>query len=150
MTLEDISDGDDALLCVTNLSACCRSPNARGNWFFPNKTRVPSAGVHWDFHRTRDQMVVPLQRRRGGVNGIYRCEIPDSINVTQSIYIGVYTAGTGECRTLLFCLTLLCMQCLHVLQRNEIHVAPLSIVSKLDRLALPGKLVKNNICVLIS
>ena len=96
MTLEDISDGDDALLCVTNLSACCRSPNARGNWFFPNKTRVPSAGVHWDFHRTRDQMVVPLHRRRGGVIGIYRCEIPDSMNVIHSIYIGVYTANTGE------------------------------------------------------
>ena len=97
MTLEDISDGDDALLCKTNLSACCRSPNARGNWFFPNETRVPSSG-NWNnaFHRTRGEMVVPLHRRRGGVDGIYRCEIPDSMEVTQTIYIGVYTASIGE------------------------------------------------------
>ena len=144
MTLEDIGEHNkDALLCTTELTACCNQPHTAGNWFFPNRTRVPNSGRQWDFHRTRDSMVVHMHRRRGGVNGIYRCEIPDSINVTQSIYIGVYTAGTGECCTLLFCLTLLCMQCLHVLQRNEIHVAPLSIVNK----ALPGKLVKNNVLI---
>ena len=37
-----------------------------------------------------------MNRRRGGVDGIYRCEIPDSRNDTQTIYIGVYTAGSGE------------------------------------------------------
>ena len=31
-----------------------------------------------------------------GEDGIYRCEIPDAINVTQTIYIGVYSASTGE------------------------------------------------------
>ena len=97
MTLEDIDEGDDALFCVTDLHKCCRPPyseNAIGNWFFPNGTRVPSTGNQWDFHRTRGHMVVLLQRRRGGVEGIYRCEIPDAMNVTRTIYIGVYsTAG---------------------------------------------------------
>ena len=100
--LEDIGDGDDALLCMTNLTACCRHSDAgemepaMGNWFFPNETRVPSSGNNWDFHRTRDQMVVRLNRRRGGVEGIYRCKIPDAMNVNQTIYIGVYSASTGE------------------------------------------------------
>ena len=102
MTLEDIGVEDDtALLCVTNLTACCQplytgTGSALGNWYFPNKTRVPSTGAQWDFHRTRDEMVVVLHRTRGGVDGIYRCEITDSMNVTQTIYIGVYSAGTGE------------------------------------------------------
>ena len=101
MTLEDIGTGDDALLCRTNLTACCKPPDtgtgsAIGNWFFPNGTRVLSAGAQWDFYRTRGQMVVALQRTRGGEEGIYSCEIPDSGNVTQTIYIGVYTAGSGE------------------------------------------------------
>ena len=97
MTLEDIGEGDEALLCITNLTACCRpTGGAIGNWFFPNGTRVPGAGVQWDFHRTRGQMVVLLHRRRGGVEGIYRCEIPDTMNVNQIIYIGVYSANTGE------------------------------------------------------
>ena len=99
MTLEDIGEGDDALLCHTDQPACCRRPHtesAIGNWFFPNKTRVPSSGNQWDFHRTRGQMVVTLQRRRGGDNGVYRCEIPDERNAVQTVYIGVYTEDTGE------------------------------------------------------
>ena len=102
VALEDIGEGDDnALLCVTNLSACCRHPyigkgSPSGNWFFPNETRIPGDSSQWDFYRTRGEMVVHMQRRRGGVEGVYRCEIPDSTSVTHTIYIGVYTAGTGE------------------------------------------------------
>ena len=104
VTLEDIGEENDtALLCMTNFTACCRAPytdengSAIGNWFFPNGTVVPSSGTHEDFYRTRGRMMVALNRRRGGVDGIYSCEIPDSTNVTQTIYIGVYTGGIGEC-----------------------------------------------------
>ena len=107
VSLEDIGEGDNALLCLTDKPACCRLPytngtgqNAIGNWFFPNGTRVPSSGVQWDIHRTRGNMRVPLHRRKGGVTGIYSCVIPDATNVTQTIYIGVYTASTGECMTM--------------------------------------------------
>jgi len=102
--LEDIGEGDDALLCKTDLTTCCHQENASafgnwsvlGNWFFPNGTRVPSSEDQWDFHRTRGQMVVRLNRRRGGVEAIYRCEIPVTINITQTAYIGVYSTSTGE------------------------------------------------------
>ena len=105
MALEDIGEWSNALLCVTDLTACCRLPYTGemelvlGNWFFPNGTRVPSAFVNntrWDFYRVRDQMIVLMNRRRGGMNGIYRCEILDAMNFTQAVYIGVYTANTGE------------------------------------------------------
>ena len=100
--LEDIGEGGDALLCITKLTACCRSSDtggirsALGNWFFPNGTRVLSSGNQWDFYRTIGQMMVHLNRRRGGAEGIYHCQIPDTMNVTQTIYIGVYSASTGE------------------------------------------------------
>ena len=101
MTLEEIGEWDDALLCVTDLTACCRPPYtvfALGNWFFPNGTRVASGGAQWDFNRARGgQGLVYLNRRRGGVNGIYHCVVPDAMNVTRTIYIGVYTADAGEC-----------------------------------------------------
>ena len=108
VTLEDIGEWGDALFCVTDQPACCRSPYigvnvpATGNWYFPNGTRVVSSGFQWDFHRTRGQSVVLLHRRRGGVIGIYSCVIPDAMNVTQTIYIGVYTASAGmyKCRLL--------------------------------------------------
>ena len=100
--LEDIGDGDNALLCKTNQIPCCRPPHsgemgpALGNWFFPNGTRVLSSGNNWHFYRTRSQMVILLHHRRGGVEGIYRCEIPDTFGFTQTIYIKVYSASTGE------------------------------------------------------
>ena len=99
MTLEEIGEGGDALFCMTDLTACCRPPYSNtsiGNWFFPNGTRVPSSGTQWDFYKTTGQSVVRLHRRRGGVNGIYHCMIPDAMNVVQTIYIGVYSANTGE------------------------------------------------------
>ena len=105
VTLEDIGEGDDALLCLTDLTACCQPPytgigyceaHVLGDWYFPNGGRVPSSGNQWDFHRTSGWMVKTLHRRRDGVDGIYHCVIPDTTGVTQNIYIGVYSANTGE------------------------------------------------------
>ena len=87
VTLEDIGEGGLGLYCI----AVCYGSGIR-NWFFPNGTRVPSEVVGWDFYH----MYSSIYRRRGGVNGIYHCVIPDAMNVTQTIYIGVYTASTGE------------------------------------------------------
>ena len=96
-----MGEDDTALLCATNFTACCRAPYTGengfglGSWFFPNGTEVPSSGLQWDFYRGRGQMVVRMHRRRGGVAGIFRCEIPDSTNVTQTIYIGLHTTNTS-------------------------------------------------------
>ena len=99
MNLEEIGEEDDALFCIANSTACCRGGDGfiSGNWFLPNETRVVSDYELWDFYRERKKMMVLLHRRRGGKDGIYRCEIPDSMNVTQTMYIGVYSASTGEC-----------------------------------------------------
>jgi len=103
VTLEDIGEDNDALLCTTDLTACCRPPYTGemgpdiGNWFFPNGTRVPNgddnitSALLWDFYRTSSHSMILLNRRRGGVNGIYRCEIPDALGVTQTIYIETTT-----------------------------------------------------------
>ena len=100
VALEDIGEGSNALLCVTNLTACCVIGNGSpsGNWFFPNETRVLGGTQQWDFYRTRGHMVVRMHRRTGGVEGIYSCEIPDSMNVNRTLYIGVYTASRGKPR----------------------------------------------------
>ena len=99
--MEDIGEGDDALLCITNNTACCGRAEVPGgdilgDWYYPNGTGVPSMLDEWDFYRNRRQSVVRMNRRRGGVDGIYRCEIPDAAGINQTLYIGVYTASTGE------------------------------------------------------
>ena len=100
MTLEEIGEGNDTLLCLTNYTR--QSPytgdmgNAIGNWYFPNGSRVLSSQSQSSFYRTRSQMAIRMNHRRDGVEGIYHCEIRDAMNVTQTIYIGVYSASTGE------------------------------------------------------
>ena len=96
VNLMDIGIEDEALLCKTNLNVCCNDPYNLGHWFYPNGTRVRVLKMNWDFYRGRGSMVVRINRRRGGVDGIYRCEIPDATNVPQTIYIGVYNTSTGE------------------------------------------------------
>ena len=111
VTLEDIGEHDDALLCITDNTACCgrtQSPGAvvLGNWYYPNGTGVANSIVAardiqwefivWDFYRNRGPSVVRMNRRRGGVNGIYGCVIPDTAGVDQYMYIGIYTASSGE------------------------------------------------------
>ena len=112
VNLEDIGESDDAaLLCMTDKTACCRPPytgrntSVIGNWFFPDGTTVfnesinSTSNLQLDFYGTRGQMVVLLHRWTGGVTGIYRCEIPNKMNVTQKLYVRVYTNNTGECMT---------------------------------------------------
>ena len=118
MTLEEIGEGDDnALLCITNYTH--QSPytgnkgNAIGNWYFPNGSRVLGSERQSSFYRTRSQMAIHMHRRRGGVEGIYHCEIRDAMNVTQTIYIGVYSASTGEW-SILFQSYMLCVVCEYI------------------------------------
>ena len=105
VTLEDIGEQNASLLCMTNLTACCQHPysenwSASGNWFFPNKSRVLNENPNSTIYRTRSRSKrvakIQMHRRRGGVEGIYRCEIPDSMNALQTIYIGVYNTSTGK------------------------------------------------------
>ena len=72
--LEDIGEGDNALLCINELTACCQPPYAdgigavMGNWYFPNGTRVPSAGsMHVGFlQNQRSQCGTSAQKERWG------------------------------------------------------------------------------------
>ena len=98
--LDNIGESRESLLCLTDLPACCRSDytggrGPLGHWFFPNGTMVPNFGEQWDFYRTRGQMVVLMHRRRGGVTGIYHCDIPDQNGHPCRLYVGVYMTNTG-------------------------------------------------------
>ena len=105
--LDNIGEFHESLLCLTDLLYCCRSPYfyyALGDWFYPNETVVPNRiineqGLQWEFFRTRGQMVVLMHRRRGGVTGIYRCDIPGLFHHPYEdpvrLYVGVYAANTG-------------------------------------------------------
>ena len=90
----NIGEGqNDSLHCVTDNSDCCS--NGEGNWY--NATGEVEQGSDGDssLYVTRGDGVVYLNRRRGGRSGMWRCDIPDSNGVQQSIYIYLGTHITG-------------------------------------------------------
>ena len=106
VTLDNIGINGSALRCVTDNTQCCsifqtQGASGVGQWYFPNGTAVPNPGMtvppaDLALYRTRDDRVVLLHHNFGGVNGIYRCEVPDGSGVTQNLYIGIFTANLGE------------------------------------------------------
>ena len=96
-----ITDGG-ALECHTDDTTCCRGrdnpPNGigRGEWYYPDGTVVPPPDGDTRFYRTRDHMVIRLNR---GVvrqpTGVYRCEIPGAGGVYISRYIAIINSGSN-------------------------------------------------------
>ena len=102
-----ITDGG-ALECHTDDTTCCRGidnpPNGtgRGEWYYPYGTVVPPPNGGAGFYRTRDHMVIRLNRAAltTGPLGTYRCELPGAIGVTSIRYV---TLKEGE-DTIILCM----------------------------------------------
>ena len=87
-------DHDDSLHCVTDNSECCN--NGQGHWY--DWTGAPvhnGSDGNRDLYVTRGDGVVYLNRRTGGSSGMWRCDIPDSNGVLQSIFIYTGTTASG-------------------------------------------------------
>jgi hypothetical protein len=88
--VNDIGEGDDALLCQTNKPDCCHEiGNRAGEWYFPNGSRVRLWVYGDDFYRDRGAGVVRLNRRqvlKFTAGGHFRCEVPDANMNMQTIY----------------------------------------------------------------
>ena len=92
--VDDIGEGDDALLCHTDRFNCCTSPNTAGQWYFPNRSIVKIEGLSPPenvFFRNRGQSVVRLNRRGNpSERGLFRCEVPTNIgDILQNIYVNI-------------------------------------------------------------
>ena len=105
VNLNDIGLNDNALFCYTNLSTCCRgvdNPNggSQGSWLFPEGNAVGSLrfAENNEFSRNRSERAVVLHRgiNAAGPTGIFTCVIPDSNNVVQQVYFGIYNIVEGK------------------------------------------------------
>ena len=107
VTITDIGTGVAALRCTTTFRLCCFSgPPPGTHWYFPNGSRVDLFDTLPYYRRRIDGNPVFTARRPGTVllhrnpegntTGMFHCEIPDASGTFQSIYVGIYTATTGE------------------------------------------------------
>ena len=100
VTTTNIGTGNDALLCTTTNQPCCLSTDG-SHWYFPDGSQVQRTGTTYYRTRTFDgSSTVRLNRNpEATTTGIFRCDIPDGSGDLQSIYVGIYTATTGESTT---------------------------------------------------
>ena len=94
---EGIGVGEASLKCVTDYPNCCSGAGSDvGNWFDRDGNEVHQGGDGaTDLYVTRGGRVVYLHRITGGGPGMWRCDIPDSDGMMQSIYIYLGTSTTG-------------------------------------------------------
>ena len=95
---------NQALLCITDLEDCCRSPKhtERGDWYYPNGTvvQLDTDGRNRAFRRNRgSNEVIAGQQFYGSVRlfrrytpperGRFRCELPSAASptVNQKLYV---------------------------------------------------------------
>ena len=107
VNLSLVGDYDDSVQCHSDLSMCCSSVRGshRGDWYFPNGTRLPFSGSGDIFEARINQRVDIRHWKSSNLTpiGIYRCDIPttavhDYINtsVRDTVYVGLYTSGGGS------------------------------------------------------
>ena len=96
--------GSDSVQCITDLTTCCRDVQGqhRGDWYFPNSTRVHFNGPNVGTYEDRENRRVDIRRRSNANSpaGIYRCDIPTNavhnatdISVRDTVYVGLYASG---------------------------------------------------------
>ena len=109
LNIEDIGEGEHALVCQTDKRPCCRPiydvyyhRHRIGEWYYPNGSRVPIQGGGATFYRNRnDDGMVRLNRRNHEIDystGIYCCVVPDASDVNRTLCIGLLSiGGTSSC-----------------------------------------------------
>ena len=104
VNITDIGNGSAALNCTTTYRYCCFSgpPPWGTHWYFPNGSWVDRINT-LPYYRSRTNARfdppgrVILHRNPGATTtGIFCCDIFASWRNLQSIYVGIYTATTGE------------------------------------------------------
>ena len=111
---DDYRNGSDGVQCITDLSTCYSNTQGqhRGDWYFPDGTRLPFP-INGLIFESRGDQRVNLFRRSGGNSpvGIYRCFIAtkvvhsdDDISVRDTVYVGLYTASGGNLYLHLTCI----------------------------------------------
>ena len=95
MDVDDIGEGNAALLCHTNKIDCCTNSMGQirvGEWYYPNGTLVGIRKIMGiEFYRDRYTQVVRLNHRQGMfvLRGRFSCEVPDANDVNRTVFVNI-------------------------------------------------------------
>ena len=103
----ELNASDHTVQCHTDLDTCCSDSwgQHRGDWYFPDGTRLPFSIPGGGIHESRDAQRVELRRNNNdnSPSGIYRCDISTDavrhetdISVRDTVYVGLYATGGNK------------------------------------------------------
>ena len=103
----DFTGGSNTVQCHTDLMTCCTNSQGphRGDWYFPNGTRLEFPDGKIPIVEARQDQRVDLRRinNHNEPTGIYRFSIPTVAlhhatdkSVRASVYVGLYTSTGGR------------------------------------------------------
>ena len=110
-----MNTNDASILCHTDLVTCCTMAQGphRGNWYFPDKTRLPFPGGGDTIILAHQAQRVELRRTVSTAmapTGIYRCDIETEAvhdnDMNETVYVGLYTSDRGKVLSLFIHLAL--------------------------------------------
>ena len=97
--LNEVGEGNEALVCATDSRTCCESEDD-GNWYSPKGSKI---GPQTDnstqaLYVSRDNYTVGLNYMNVSdiPSGIFHCEIADNNNITSHLYVGIYPQNQGR------------------------------------------------------
>ena len=99
MALTAIGADNNALICLTNFTACCSNSEtggtgSLGDWRMPDGSLVSgdASGSTASMIRTRGPSAVLLHRRKNVLEptGVFTCEVPVASGMLRFIYIFIY------------------------------------------------------------
>ena len=101
----NISDPGNTVKCHTDLQTCCsaREGPHRGDWYFPNGTRLPFSTSTATIYESRHAQKVDVLRSNNALfpSGIYHCDIATSIDASfrEMVFVGLYSSGGIYCKS---------------------------------------------------
>ena len=90
VSLDDIGEGEAALLCHTDHLNCCRA-SREGEFYYPDGSLVPVRAAGRSVYRNRGDGFIRLNHVGGAGTpvGQYRCDIPDSTGQVQKLFVTI-------------------------------------------------------------
>ena len=92
VSLQEVGEGENALICKTDKQDCCGTPpNRFGEFYYPSGDMVPIRNRLDKFYRQRGDGEIYLNRRVDTTSptGTYSCVIPDAARIIQTLYIAL-------------------------------------------------------------
>ena len=93
ISVGEVGEGEDALICRTNNRECCATPpNRAGEFYYPKGDVVPIRSRAGDFYRNRGEGEIRLNLIAGStaVTGRFSCSIPDANGAIQVVHIYLF------------------------------------------------------------